>query len=62
MVNNFPELINNTNPRIHEAKQKPHSTNKNKYTARHIIMKLPNTKDKEKKNLKSNQRKKDLLL
>lgn len=48
MIDNFPELMNNANPHVQEAKQIPSRINKNKYTIRHIIMKLPNIKDKEK--------------
>lgn len=47
----------NTNPHIQEAEQNSSRLNKNKYTTRHIIRKLPNTIDKE-QNLKSKQKKK----
>ena len=55
MKENFPHLVKEIDILIQEAQRVPNKMDPKRPTLRHIVIKMPNVKDKE--NLKSSKRK-----
>ena len=55
MKENFPNLVKEINIQVQEAERVPNKTDTKRTTPRHIIIKLPEVKEKE--NLTSSKRK-----
>ena len=47
MKENFPNLVKETDNQLQEAQRVPNKVNTNRPTPRHIIIKMPKVKDKE---------------
>ena len=47
MTKNFPDLVTKTDMQVQEAQRVPNKMNPNRPTPRHIIIKMPKIKDKE---------------
>lgn len=47
MAENFPNLVKETKIQVQEHSESQKKTNQKKLTPRHIIIKMPNAKDKE---------------
>ena len=47
MKENFPNLVKEIDMQIQEAQRVPNKMDANRLTPRHIIMKMPKVKDKE---------------
>ena len=61
MMENFPNLVKEIDTKLQEAQRIPQIRDPKKHTPRHIIIKMPKVKYKE-KNLKSSKRKTDSYL
>ena len=55
MKENFPNLVKETDMQVQEAQSVPNKMDANRLTPKHIIIKMPNVKDRE--NLTSSKRK-----
>ena len=63
MKENFPNLMMEIDfQEVQEAQRVPKRLDPRRHTLRHIIIKLPKVKDKERENLRSSKRKGDSYL
>ena len=47
MTENFPNLVKEIDMQVHEVQRVPNNMNPKRPTPRHMIIKMPNVKDKE---------------